>query len=281
MRAQVNAPIDRQHPPRLQLLCAAMHRCLFCCSWRVMDGLSRGERDPTAATWEMGVSPGAAAALGWVARGDGGALRLHPHRLQFAFICRSLGVPKFALLKERGRCRRLLPKVGMSPLWGSGKLLLNPEPPKAQCDPKSTAPIWSGEQEQATAPNMASSPVPAPPLPSPAPRCRGSPAQSTGTWWPPCPFPPLPRSRQLGVVPMSQLISATSGDALLRVNGETSSLVLTGWARWGWAKGGSLWPLRWECWAAWGCSGHHWWAEAGWGEPGSDPPHHLGLLPLR
>lgn len=57
---------------RLPLLCAAMHRCLFCRSWRVMDGLSRGERDPAAAAREIGVSPRAAAALGWAVRGGGG-----------------------------------------------------------------------------------------------------------------------------------------------------------------------------------------------------------------
>ena len=108
---------------RLRLLCAAMHRCLFCRSQCVMDGLSRGRRDPATAAREMGVSPrGRGCAFGAV-RGDGGlcAGPCVPAVCGLHLFAEVGGL--FALLKESGSCRRLLPNVGTSQPWGSGKLL--------------------------------------------------------------------------------------------------------------------------------------------------------------
>lgn len=112
-QAQVNVPIDRQHP-RLWLPCATMRHCPFCHPWWMMAGLSHIRHDLSPLPGTLGSAPGTVAVLGWVAWGDRGALpwTLHPFRLQFAFICRSWGVSKFELLKERGSCRRCSQRWG-------------------------------------------------------------------------------------------------------------------------------------------------------------------------
>lgn len=136
---------------RLRLLCAAMHRCLFCHSRCMMDGLSQGGCDPATAAWEMGVSPGGHGCAFWVAWGDGGALcwTLHPHCLQFAFICRSCAS------EEAGELQAAAPNGGDKPALGLGEAAAQPRAPKSSVCPQSMAPSQSGEQEQAADPSMA------------------------------------------------------------------------------------------------------------------------------
>lgn len=220
---------------RLRLLCAAMHRCLFCRSRCVTDGLSRGGHDPATAAREIGVSPGATAALGWAARGDGGFL----HPLQslaspLLAVCIYLqdlgGIPEFALLKEREGLQDAA-KGGVELAQGLGEAAAQLRTPKSSMCPQSTAPSRSREQEQAAVPSTALSTAGEPGactrpcLPqlcgasfpgwpkAPGPRggVRAAPAGARSWLQPPCPFPPLLQPllqvwhRGLGVIPTSQL----------------------------------------------------------------------------